>query len=386
MRKPLSYGRQNITEEDIQAVVETLKSDYLTQGPKVEEFEKKFANYLGVKFAVAVSNGTAALHLSAMALNVKKGDNIIVSPLTFASSANCIRFCGGNVVFCDIDKDSYLIDLSKLENILGNKPKGYYKGIIPVDFAGYPVYGESIKKIAEKYGLWIIEDACHAPGGYFIDSKGNRQLCGNGRFADLSVFSFHPVKHIATGEGGMITTNNEELYEKLILYRTHGITKNPRLMRENHGGWYYEMVELGFNYRITDIQAALGVSQLTRLDWSLERRNEIAKKYNDAFSGFNSIVIPKVLPLFYHAYHLYVIQISDRLGLYNYLKDNNIFTQVHYLPLNLHPYYLDLGNKAGDCPVAEEYYKYCLSLPMYPTLTDEDVDYVIEKVLEFVNK
>jgi dTDP-4-amino-4,6-dideoxygalactose transaminase len=227
MRKPLSYGRQNITEEDIQAVVETLKSDYLTQGPKVEEFEKKFANYLGVKFAVAVSNGTAALHLSAMALNVKKGDNIIVSPLTFASSANCIRFCGGNVVFCDIDKDSYLIDLSKLENILGDKPKGYYKGVIPVDFAGYPIYGESIKKIAEKYGLWVIEDACHAPGGYFIDSKGNRQLCGNGRFADLSVFSFHPVKHIATGEGGMITTNNEELYEKLILYRTHGITKNP---------------------------------------------------------------------------------------------------------------------------------------------------------------
>ncbi len=382
--KPISYGHQYITEEDIQAVVETLKSDYMTQGPKIAEFEQAFAQKVGAKYAVAVCNGTAALHLSTMALHVKQGDNVIVTPLTFAASANCVRYCGANVCFCDIDKDNYLIDLEKLEQMLQSKPNGFYKGIIPVDFAGYPIHGEKLKAIAEQYHLWIIEDACHAPGAYFTDTKGNKQFAGNGHFADLTCFSFHPVKHIATGEGGMVTTNNKELYEKVCLYRTHGITKNQDLMHENHGGWYYEMIDLGYNYRITDFQAALGISQLKRLDWSLQRRQEIAQKYNTAFQDNTSIITPKVDEHVYHAYHLYIIQIADRLGLYNHLRKNNIFAQVHYEPVHLQPYYQNLGNQKGDLPVVENYYEHCLSLPMYPTLTDEEQNYVIEKIMEFV--
>lgn len=382
--KPISYGHQNITDEDIQAVVETLRSDYLTQGPKLAEFEQDFAQKVGAKYAVAVCNGTAALHLSAMALNVHDGDNVIVTSLTFAASANCIRYCGGNVCFCDIDKENYLIDLNKLEAMLTTHPQGYYKGIVPVDFAGYPIHAEKLKALADQYHLWVIEDACHAPGAYFIDSKGNKQLAGNGTFADLTCFSFHPVKHIATGEGGMVTTNNKELYDKLCLYRTHGITRNPELMHENHGGWYYEMVELGFNYRMTDFQAALGISQLKRLDWSLQRRQEIAGKYNDAFKDIPQIKTPEVAKEVYHAYHLYVIQIEKRKELFDYLRNLNIFVQVHYEPVHLMPYYKNWGNKAGDLPIVEEYYQHCLSLPMYPTLTDEEQDWVIEKIKEFV--
>ena len=215
--KPIPYGRQHITDEDIRAVIETLKSDYLTQGPKIKEFETKFAGYVGAKFAVAVNNATSGLHLSATALGVKPGDKVIVTPMTFAASANCIRYCGGEVVFCDIDKDTYLMDIHKLEAMLKAAPRGTYKGIVPVDFAGYPLDMEAFKKLADEYGLWILEDACHAPGGYFLDKKGNEQYCGNGNFADLAVFSFHPVKHIATGEGGMVTTNSKELYDKLCL-------------------------------------------------------------------------------------------------------------------------------------------------------------------------
>ena len=382
--KPISYGRQNITDEDIQAVVETLKSDFLTQGPKIAEFEQNFAKYVGAKYAVAVCNGTAALHLSAMALDVQPSDNVIVTPMTFAASANCVRYCGGNVCFCDINSENYLLDLDKLQQLLESKPAGYYKGIIPVDFAGYPVNMETLKEIADKYELWIIEDACHAPGGYFIDSSGQKQLCGNGKFADLTCFSFHPVKHIATGEGGMITTNSQKLYEKLLLYRTHGITKNADKMNENHGGWYYEMLELGYNYRLTDFQAALGISQLKRADAGLARRQEIAQKYIAEFQIIKGIKLPKVAQGFYHAYHLFVIQVENRLELYNYLRENNIFAQVHYEPVHLLPYYKQLGNKQGDMPVAENFYAHCLSLPMYPLLADEEQDYVIEKIKKFL--
>ena len=224
IRKPISYGRQHITEEDIQAVVDTLKSDYLTQGPKIPEFEQAFARYVGAKYAVAVNNATAGLHLAAGALGVKPGDKVIVTPMTFAASANCIRYCGGEVVFCDIDRDTYLMDIRKLRELLAAHPKGTFKGIVPVDFAGYPHQMEEFRKLADEYGLWILEDACHAPGGYFTDSKGEKQLCGNGRYADVAVFSFHPVKHIATGEGGMVTTNNKTLYDRLCLLRTHGIS------------------------------------------------------------------------------------------------------------------------------------------------------------------
>ena len=386
INKSIPYGRQNITEEDIEAVIETLKSDYLTQGPKIGEFEKTFAKYVGAKYAVAVNNATAGLHLSAISLGVNPGDKIIVTPMTFAASANCVRYCGGEVVFCDIDKDTYLIDIKKLEDRLGKAPSGTYKGLILVDFAGYPLNLEAFRKLADTYGIWIIEDACHAPGGFFKDSKGRRQYCGNGNWADVSVFSFHPVKHIATGEGGMVTTNSKELYDKLCLYRTHGITKDSKLLTENHGGWYYEMQELGFNYRITDFQAALGISQLKRADAGLKRRQLIARRYNEAFAKNDNIKTPFVSDDVFHAYHLYIIQVEDRLGLYNYLREQGIYAQVHYVPLHLMPYYAQRGNKKGDFPVVEDYYEHCLSLPIYPTLTDEEQSYVIANVLRFLNK
>ena len=366
--------------------METLKSDYLTQGPKIAEFEHAFADYVGAKYAVAVNNATAGLHLGTIALGVKPGSKVIVTPLTFASSANCVRFCGGDVVFCDIDKDTYLLDIDKVETLLRKAPKGTYQGIIPVDFAGYPVDLEKFHRLADEYGLWIMEDACHAPGGYFVDSNGKKQLCGNGQFADVSVFSFHPVKHIATGEGGMVTTNDKSLFEKVSFYRTHGITKDSALLHKNDGGWYYEMQDLGYNYRLTDFQAALGVSQLKRASSNLAKRQEIARRYNAAFAEIDGIRTPFLSPSAYHAYHLYVIQVADRLGLYNYLREHKIYAQVHYVPLHLMPYYSQFGYRKGDFPVVEDYYEHCLSLPMFPTLSEEEQQYVIKKVLEFVTK
>ena len=385
MNKKIPYGRQCITDDDIKAVINTLQSDFLTQGPQVPEFESAFAKYVGSEYAVAVSNGTAALHLAALALNVSANDNVIVPPITFAASANCIRYCGGNVTFCDIDKDNYLIDLEKLEDLLQSKPKGYYKGIVPVDYTGYPVDGEKLKKIADNYALWIIEDACHAPGAYFIDSKEEKQKTGNGKFAELTCFSFHPVKHITTGEGGMITTNSKELYEKLLLLRTHGITKDSDKLKENHGGWYYEMQDLGYNYRLTDFQAALGISQLKRADININKRIEIANNYNNAFNNIQEIITPKVNDNVRHAYHLYVIQTDKRLELYNYLKQKGIFTQVHYIPVHLMPYYQAQGCKKGDFINSEIFYDHCLSLPMYPTLTIMEQHYVIQEIQIFFN-
>ena len=384
--KAIPYGHQHITDEDIQAVIETLKSDYLTQGPKIIEFEQAFARYVGAKYAVAVSNATAGLHLAATALQVRSGDKVIVTPITFAASANCIRYCNGMVVFCDIDPDTYLMDIKKLRRLLETNPPSTFKGIVPVDFAGYPHQMEEFRQLADEYGLWILEDACHAPGGYFIDSNGEKQFCGNGKFADVTVFSFHPVKHIATGEGGMVTTNDKELFDRLSLLRTHGITKNPACLHENHGGWYYEMQELGYNYRLTDFQAALGLSQLKRADDGLKRRQKIAVRYNEAFKRIADIQTPYASPDVFHAYHLYIIQVPDRLDLYNYLHENGIYAQVHYIPLHLMPYYREQGNKPGDLPVAEKYYSRCLSLPMFPTLTDEEQEYVIKKIEYYFNK
>jgi len=382
--QPIPYGRQNITEADLKAVTDVLQSDFLTQGPKIAEFEKAFADYVGSKYAVAVANGTAALHLCTLALDVNENSNVITTSITFAASANCVRYCGGNVYFADINPETFTIDLAKLEDLIESKPQGFFTGIIPVDFAGYAVNLEQLKKIADKHNLWIIEDACHAPGGYFKDSTGNHQHCGNGNFAELAIFSFHPVKHIACGEGGMVTTNDEELYNKLLLLRTHGITKDPKLLHENHGGWYYEMQELGYNYRLTDFQAALGLSQLSRADEGLERRRAIAKRYAAAFSAAEKISHQSGV-VDGHAYHLYIICTEARLELYNHLRSNNIFSQVHYIPVHTMPYYQSLGWKKGDLPLAEGYYETCLSLPMYPTLTDEQQDFVIRKVLEFAN-
>lgn len=381
--KPIPYGRQNITEEDIAAVVETLRSDYLTQGPKVTEFEEAFARYVDAPYAVAVNNATAGLHLAAMALGVKPGQRVVVTPMTFAASANCIRYCGGDVDFCDIEPDTYLMDTGKLEQMLESKPEGTYAGIVAVDFAGYPHNMEELRRIADRHGLWIIEDACHAPGAWWTDSEGTRQLTGNSRHADCTVFSFHPVKHIATGEGGMVTTASEGLLAKLRHYRTHGITRDPALMDRNDGGWYYEMRDLGFNYRLTDIQAALGVSQLKRADAGIARRREIADRYDAAFAAIPQIVTPKRESGVGHAFHLYVIQVPDRKGLYNHLRSKGVLAQVHYAPVHLMPYYRQFGWSEGSLPVVEEYYSRCLSLPMFPTLTDSQQDYVIECVREF---
>jgi dTDP-4-amino-4,6-dideoxygalactose transaminase len=271
-----------------------------------------------------------------------------------------------------------------VRELLQSSPAGTYKGIIPVDFAGNPINMEEFRELANEYDLWIIEDACHAPGGYFIDSKNKTQNCGNGNFADLAIFSFHPVKHIAAGEGGMITTNNPDLYQKLIMLRTHGITKDPDLMIENHGGWYYEMQELGFNYRLTDFQAALGLSQLRRANEGLMRRRGIAKKYYEAFKE-KSFIKGQSAYLENHAYHLYLIEVENRKELYEYLQKQNIFAQVHYIPTHLMPYYRQFGWKEGDLPHAENYYKHCLSLPMYPSLCQEEQLYVIQKINNFYN-
>ena len=381
--KPIPYGRQYITPEDIQEVVRVLRSDFLTQGPEIKRFEDAFAQYVGASYAVAVANGTAALHLSALALDIKPGDKVITTPITFVATANCVRYCGGEVVFADIDPETYLLDIRKVRQLLEASPKGAYRGVIPVDFAGYPVNLEEYRWLADEFGLWVLEDACHAPGGWFVDGKGDRQLCGNGRYTDLAVFSFHPVKHIAAGEGGMVTTNDEEIHREVSLLRTHGITKDPELLCENHGGWYYEMVELGFNYRLTDMQAALASSQLTRAEEGLKRREIIAARYNEAFKDVAEIRTPLVRHDVRHAWHLYTIQTEDRSGLYNRLRENQIFAQVLYVPTHLMPYYRQFGWKKGDCPVAEAYYQKCLSLPMYPSLADDEQTHVIETVLRF---
>jgi dTDP-4-amino-4,6-dideoxygalactose transaminase len=447
---PIPYGKQHITEADIQAVIETLQSDYLTQGPKIKEFEEVFAQYIGAKYAVAVANGTAALHLCTLALDVKPGDKVITTPITFAASANCIRYCGGEVVFADIDPETYLLDINEVRKLLQNAPKGTYKGIIPVDFAGRAVDLEGFRKLADEYGCWVVEDACHAPGGFFIDSNGQQQNCGNGNFADLAIFSFHPVKHIACGEGGMITTNSEELYKKLMMLRTHGITRDTNLFinsidfatgmpkansqqlkaNPHWPSWYMEMQTLGFNYRLTDFQAALGISQLKRADEGIIKRREIAAQYFEAFKSIPEITdrnyesanrlpqhsgmpnaksqtpIAKSLPQYCqtptannqqptansqlpfpngHAHHLYVIEVEDRLGLYNHLREHQIFAQIHYIPCHLMPYYRNFGWKEGDMPNAEKYYKNCISIPMYPTLTKKEQDFVIELINKFTN-
>jgi UDP-4-amino-4,6-dideoxy-N-acetyl-beta-L-altrosamine transaminase len=390
----IPYGKQFISEDDIEAVVKSLKGDYLTQGPTILEFEKKFSNYIGSKYSIAVSNGTAALHLCALALGVKTGDKVITTPITFAASANCIRYCEGDVFFSDIDPETYLIDLEKVEDLLVQNPKGTFKGIIPVNFAGKAVDLEKLRAIANKYDLWIIEDACHAPGGYFIDSKQVKQNCGNGFYADLAIFSFHPVKHIATGEGGMITTNDEKLYNKLLELRTHGITKDSINFQNNkdfangisgeeaYPGWYMEMQNLGFNYRFTDFQAALGISQLNRAEDGLIRRKQIAEKYRDAFINKEFIINQSGL-VEGHAYHLYVLEVKDRLGLYNYLKQNNIYCQIHYIPCHLMPYYRNFGWKEGDMPNAELYYKNCISIPVFPGMSDDDIERVISEICKF---
>ena len=395
--KPIPYGRQTISQEDIDAVSTSLQSDYLTQGPTISAFESAFSAYIGSQYAVAVSNGTAALHLSVLALGLKPGQKVLTSSLTFVASANCVQYAGAEVDFVDIDPKSYLISLELLEAKLASVPKGTYAGIIPVDFAGLAVDLEKLKEIAVKYNCWILEDSCHSPGGYFIDSKGEKQNCGNGNYADLAIFSFHPVKHIATGEGGMICTNNKALYEKLMSLRSHGISRDETKFKNsiqeaggnpgdlNYPAWYMEMQDLGYNYRLTDLQAALGLSQLKSAAKRLDKRKQIAETYYEAFKNEDFVCnLSPANPG--HAYHLYVIQVSKRLELYNFLRSKNIFAQIHYFPCHLMPYYQEKGWKVVMLKNVEEYYKGCISLPMFPGLEEAEQQYVISSIKEFYQK
>lgn len=399
----IPYGRQNITDEDVAAVAEALRADYLTTGPRVAEFEEAFANYVGSEYAVAVANGTAALHLCTLALGVTPGQRVITTPITFSASANCVRYCGGEVWFADIDPVTLTLDLEKVRSLIEAHEPGFFQGIIPVDFAGYPVDLEAFRQLADEHGLWIIEDACHAPGGWFTDTKGEAQRCGNGVYADLAIFSFHPVKHIASGEGGMITTNDKKLYDELMILRTHGITRDPEQLKQAaHGGWYMEMQELGYNYRIPDILCALGSSQLKRADEGMARRQEIARRYDEAFGAWGAVqgaaagakkvgeakMICHGIPSgdVQHAFHLYVVQVADRKGLYDYLRTEGIYAQVHYIPVHTMPYYAELGHYGSvDLHLSEDYYAGGLSLPMYPTLTEEEQEFVIARVKAFVD-
>lgn len=384
-KKVIPYGRQTIDNNDIQAVIDVLQSDFLTQGPHIATFEKSFAEYVGSKYAVAVANGTAALHLAALCLNTSK--KVIAPPLSFVASTNCIEFVGGEIEFVDIEENSWLIDVQKVETLLQKNPTGY-SGIIAVNFAGKVCDFEALRRLADQYGLWILEDACHSPGGKTSLTK---TKSGSGELTDLSVFSFHPVKHIACGEGGMITTNNEDFYKKLLQLRTHGITREPDLLtndiqltggKDTYPLWYMEMQSLGFNYRLTDIQAALGNSQLSKAEAGLKRRREIARIYNQYFDSRPYI---KNHSRFSeeHAYHLYVILVEDRLELYNYLRSKNIFAQIHYFPIHLMPYYQQKGWKQGDFPITEKYYEQCLSLPMFPALTNEEIQFVLDSIDAF---
>lgn len=384
-KKVIPYGKQTIDEQDIAAVVEVLKSDFLTQGPHIANFEQNFARYVGSKYAVAVANGTAALHLAALCLDTSK--KVIAPPLSFVASTNCIEYVGGEIVFADINPTTWLIDVNKVETLLKADPTGY-SGIIAVNFAGKVCDFEALRQLADQYGLWILEDACHSPGGTTTATK---TKSGSGELADLSVFSFHPVKHIASGEGGMITTNNEAFYKQLLLLRTHGITREHDLLtneislaggNDAYPGWYMEMQELGFNYRLTDIQAALGNSQLAKADEGLKRRRAIAQMYATHFDT-RPYILQHIGYEEEHAYHLYVIRVEQRLALYNFLRSKNIFAQIHYFPIHLMPYYARKGWKKGDFPVVEQYYEQCLSLPMFPALTDEDVHYVLATIDEF---
>lgn len=388
--KLIPYGKQYINQTDINAVIETLKSDFLTQGPKIEEFEISFGDYVEATYAIAVNNGTSALHLCALALGVKPGDKVICPTITFAASANCITYCGGEIVFCDIDPDTYLIDLGHVERLFEEHTN--ITGVVSVDFAGRPVNLEKLRNITDKYNAWIIQDSCHAPGGFFTDNNNLKQKCGNGYFADLAIFSFHPVKHIACGEGGMVTTRNNSLATKINLLRTHGITKDTSLFSnpsnfiskgQQYPIWYYEMQELGYNYRLTDIQAALGISQLSRAQSNLEKRRRIAQIYNQAFEGKEWIKGHSGY-IEGHAYHLYVIEVDYRDKLYTFLRENGILCQVHYFPIHLMPYYHD--RRKESLYNSEKYIERCLSLPMFPNLEEADQNFVLTLINSFYNE
>jgi len=370
----IPYGKQTIEKNDIEAVLKVLEeNEMLTTGKYVPEFEKKICEYVGSKYAVAVNSGTAALHLATFAIDIKDDDEVIVSAISFVASANCVLYQRGKPVFCDINPNTMCIDCTKIEALITNKTKA----IIFVDMCGQPCDYNEIKKIADKHNLILIQDAAHSLGAKYNDQK-------VGSYADISCFSFHPVKNITTCEGGMIVTNNEQYYKRAMAFRTHGISRDFK-EREKMNTHYYEMQELGFNYRIPDVLCALGIEQLKRLDTFIERRNEIANKYNEFFKNHKNLI-----EVFdnehYSAYHIYVIKLklenlkTDRDTIFKELKNNGIGVNVHYMPIYLHPYYEKLGYKKGLCPVSEDVYSRIITLPMFPLLKDEQINKVTEEV------
>lgn len=373
-------GRQSIDEDDIKAVVEVLRSDWLTTGPKVAEFEQALAGFVGAEYAVALSSGTAALHAAMYALGIGTGDEVILSPMTFAATANAVVFRGGTPVFADVDEDTLLIDPREVEAQITT----HTKAIIAVDYAGQPCQYDRLREIADAHGLALVADSCHALGAEYQ----NRRV---GSIADMTIFSFHPVKHVTTGEGGMVTTSDAKLKERMCIFRNHGITADYKERRQK-GSWYYEIVDLGYNYRITDIQCALGISQLRKLRKFLFRRREIASMYDDAFTLTIGVKPLTVRDDVIHAYHLYVVKMdfssgnSDRATFFGSMLDKGVGVNVHYIPVHLHPFYRKQFNTSpGLCPVAEKAYEKIISLPMYPGMSGDDVERVIQVVKEALN-
>ena len=371
----IPYGKQSIDKSDIDAVIEVLQSDFITTGPKVSEFEKAVCDFTGAKFAVAVSSGTAALHCAMFAAGIREGDEVIVTPMTFAASSNAILYCGGTPVFADVLPESLLLDPVEVVKKITKKTKA----VVAVDYSGQPCDYDALRGICSKHGILLISDACHSLGGDY-------KKCKVGTLADMTVLSFHPVKHITTGEGGMILTDNADFAEKMRVFRGHGITTDYR-QREENGAWFYEMEYLGYNYRITDFQCALGISQLKKLPGWIKKRQEIALEYDNAFKNDPSIIPIKKSPDISHAYHLYVVKIEkgDRNRIFTELRNAGIGVNVHYIPVHLHPYYKKtFGTAEGLCPVAENAFRKIVSLPMFPCLKNEDLEYVINTVKELL--
>ncbi len=373
--KTIPYATQWINRNDILTVEKVLKSPFLTQGPMVELFDRAIAEYCEAKYAVSVANGTAALHIACLAAEIQTGDEVITTPISFVASANCILYCGGKPVFADVKEDTINIDPVEIEKKITSKTKA----IIPVDFAGYPAECQEIWQIAKRYKLLVIEDASHALGAVY-----QRKKIGSGGYADMSTLSFHPVKHITTAEGGAILTNDTTFYKKILRLRTHGITRDSNDLSKNEGSWYYEMQDLGFNYRLTDMQCALGLSQLPKLNKFLQRRREIVAQYNKAFSRYEQVRFLSPIPQTQSAHHIYVLLFKrekfsvPRKVIFEEYRRQGILVNVHYIPIYYQPYYERLGYRKGLCPKAEDYYEQAITLPLYPKMTNSQIQRVIE--------